>query len=70
MHSNIKYYLKNEQECIISFENSGRSREFLYLIIHDCEFFERLQISDLGHLILGLIFRFGVILVYKIGRKV
>ena len=51
MHSNIKYYLKNEQECIVSFLNG-------------------FKIPDLGHLILGLIFRFGVILVYKIGRKV
>ena len=70
MHSNIKYYLKNEQECIIRFENSRRSREFLYLITHDYEFLNGFKISDLGHLILGLIFKFGVILVYKIGRKV
>ena len=34
---------KNEQECIIRFKNSRRSREFLKLIIHDCELFERLQ---------------------------
>ena len=36
-------WFKNEQECIIRFENSRRSREFLNLLIHDCEFFERLQ---------------------------
>ena len=33
------------------------------MIIHDCEFFERLQISDIDQLILALIFRSGVILV-------
>ena len=39
------YYVlfKNEQEYIIRFKNSRRSREFLKLIIQDCEFFERLQ---------------------------
>ena len=38
----VKYCLKNEQECIIRFQNSKRSRELLHLIIHDCEFFEQL----------------------------
>ena len=39
----IMHCLKNEQECIISFKNSRRRREFLNLIIHHCEFFERPQ---------------------------
>ena len=34
---------KNEQEFTIPFKNSWRSQEFLHLIIHNCEFFERLQ---------------------------
>ena len=38
----LKFCLKKEQECIIRFKNSGRSWEFLHLIIHECEFFERL----------------------------
>ena len=37
---------------------------FNYLIIQECEFFERLQnLLDLDQLILALIFRFGVVLV-------
>ena len=39
---NFMFCLKNEQKCIIRFENSRRNREFLNLIIHDCQFFERL----------------------------
>ena len=39
----LKFCLKKEQDCTIRFKNSGRSREFLRLIIHDCGFFERLQ---------------------------
>ena len=39
----VKFCLKKEQDCTIRFKNSGRSREFLHLIIHDCGFFERLQ---------------------------
>ena len=46
------YYLKNEQGCIIT--------EFLNLIIHDCEFYERLQHLRYRSLILALRFRFGV----------
>ena len=39
------YCLKNEKECIyiIRFKNSVRSREFLHLVIHFREYFERLQ---------------------------
>ena len=61
---------KNEQECIVRFKNSRRSREFTNLIIYDYEFFERLQNLWYISLILALNFEFGVILVYKIGRKV
>ena len=61
---------KNEQECIVIFKNSRRSREFTNLIIYDYEFFERLQNLWYISLILALNFEFGVILVYKIGRKV
>ena len=43
--------------------------EFLNLIIDDCEFFG-FKISDIDQLILALIFRFGVILVQRIGRQV
>ena len=39
----IMHCFKNEQECVISFKNSRRRREFLNLIIHYCEFFERPQ---------------------------
>ena len=35
----ILYCLKTSRSVL----NSTRSREFLNLIIHDCEFFERLQ---------------------------
>ena len=45
--------------------NSSWSPEFLHMIIHRYEFFERLQ-----NLWNTSIFRFGVILVLKIGRKV
>ena len=34
---------KNEQEYNIRFKNSRPSREFLQLIMHDCEFFERIS---------------------------
>ena len=33
------YCLKNEQQCIIRFKNSRRSREFLNLIIHVLQVF-------------------------------
>ena len=39
----VKYCLKNEQECIIMFKNSRQSEEFLNAIIHDFEYYERLQ---------------------------
>ena len=42
--------------------NSRRGREFLNLIIHDCEFSKS---SDIDQLILTLIFRFEVISVQK-----
>ena len=45
-------------------------QEFLNLTIHNWEFFERLQFTDIDQLILALMFRFGVILVQNIGRKV
>ena len=37
------YCLKNEQESIIRFNKLRQTREFLRLIIYDCDFFERLQ---------------------------
>ena len=44
MARDFKYCLKNEHKCIfIRFKNSRRIQEFLHLIIHDYEFFERLQ---------------------------
>ena len=52
------YCLKKDQECIIRFKNTRRN-----LIIHECEFLNGFKISDIGQLILALIFRFGVILV-------
>ena len=39
----FKYFLKNEQECIIRSKNSRQSQEFSHLIIRNCQFFERLQ---------------------------
>ena len=42
-HDCFTYCLKNEQECIITFKNSMRSLEFLHLVIHFREYFERLQ---------------------------
>ena len=36
-------FKKRAGVCIIRFKNSRQSREFLNLIIHNCEFFERLQ---------------------------
>ena len=38
--------------------------------MHDWEFFEGFKITDIDQLILALMFRFGVTLVQKIGRKV
>ena len=38
MARDFKYCLKNEHKCILS-----GLKEFLHVIIHDCEFFERLQ---------------------------
>ena len=37
------WLIKREGVYIIRFKNSRRSREFLQLMIHDCEFLERLQ---------------------------
>ena len=34
---------KKQADGFIRFKNSRRTREFLHLIIHDCEFFEQLQ---------------------------
>ena len=39
----VKKKKKNEKECNIRFKKSTPNREFLHLIIHDCEFLERLQ---------------------------
>ena len=38
-NSRFKNCLINEQDCIIRFKSSTRSRESLNMIIHDCEFF-------------------------------
>ena len=60
--------LKSEQECIIRLKNSRRSWEFLHLIVlTPAHFLNGFKISDTDQLILALIFRFGVILVQKIG---
>ena len=58
------YCFKNEQECIIRFKNSMRSREFLHLIRHSREFLNGFKMSDIFQLILALIFRFAVILIW------
>ena len=55
-HHTFRYCLKNEQSCIFRFKNSRRSREFLNVIIPDCEVFERLQNSNIDQLILSLKF--------------
>ena len=39
----VLYCLKNEPRCITRFKNSRVRVEGLNLIMHDCEFFERLQ---------------------------
>ena len=57
--------------CIIRFKNFRFRLEFSNLIVHSCSFFERLQ--NLWYRwtrSCTKIFRFGVILVLKIGRKV
>ena len=43
----LKYCLKKEQDCTIRCKNSRRSREFLNLIIHDCEFLNGFKVSDI-----------------------
>ena len=57
---------------LAEFKNSRLHLAFLNLIVDSCEFFflNGFKISDIDQLILALIFRFGVILVQKIGRKV
>ena len=37
------YCLKTSRSVLLRFNNSSRSREFLNLMIHDCEFFEQLE---------------------------
>ena len=54
---------KKQADGFIRFKNSRRTREFLHLIIHDCEFLNNFKISDIDQLNLALIFIFGVILV-------
>ena len=53
---------KKEQKCNVRFKNSRQRTT--------ASFSNGLKISGIDQLILAIIFRFGVTLVYKIGRKV
>ena len=55
------YYLKYDQECVIRFKNTQYTT---------ASFLNGFKISDIDQLVLALIFRFGVILVQRIGRQV
>ena len=56
------YGIKHKQVCIISLKYSRHSRKFINMIT-TASFLNGFKISDIGQLILALIFRFGVILI-------